>query len=242
MNIKNLIKKWALIFDLDNTLCRCSEYYSNAKNAFAEAAHQRTGIDKKVALEILDGIDHPCTRLYGVNRKRFPTSFAAASVAIDMVMSYPMSFEASERSRATAEAVFSAEYPLYNGVFDALQLLKREDHPMFLCTMGDYEVQLTKIINNNLHLIFPANHIYIGEKKDAESFQNIINDFKLNVEETVIIGDSIGVDICPAVEVGAIPIQVINGDEVTMHDVEECAPHKIIRSVTELPKILEQLS
>ena len=230
------------ILDLDNTLCQCSRYYIDAKAEFSELMSKKTGIDPTTAKRILEGIDSASIRIYGVGRKRFPLSFFAASAAIDIIMGRSIGRKQAEKAAKIAKKVFTAEYPLYKGVWETLVRLKNERYNLFLCTMGDYNVQFRKLKKNNLFEIFPRSHVYIGTEKTAESFQAIIDEHHLNVQRTVVVGDSIGVDICPAKEVGAISVHINNDDQVTVHDEKPCTPDYKIAYFSELPTILEKLN
>jgi len=139
------MKRKAIIFDLDNTIVSCSEYYINAKHRFADLMSLETGISQNSALEILNIIDLQNLKMRGVVRSRYPQSFEAACAAVEILMGKQHSKQRTLKSWRIGNSVFRAPYPLLELAWETLETLKRSGYEMFICTKGDSQVQLRKI-------------------------------------------------------------------------------------------------
>ena len=198
----------SLIWDLDNTIVRCSEYYIGAKNKFALMACENTGISQDIALGILEAIDAQSIKIDGFGRSRFPKSFQAASAAIDVLMGKVPSKTRGKKAWSMGNSVFTAPYKLYDGAYDALKDIKDMGFKMFLCTKGDAQVQARKIRINNLNTIFPEEHIYIDTIKNESHFTKIILGHNIPSCNVIAIGDSLKDDIGSANKAGIRSIHV----------------------------------
>lgn len=231
-----------IIFDLDNTLVRCSEYYLAAYDKFANLVSTRTGIDPKIAMEIVKAVDLSGIKIDGFGRTRFPKSFEATSLVCDVLMDKQLDLNAAEESWNIGNDVFEAPYPLYDGVWDALLHIKREDYGMFICTKGDPHVQRRKLVINNLFDIFDEKHVYIDVFKTPEHFLRIIDEQDLDPDETICVGDSLKDDIGSAHKAGLKAVWVEeHQNKGWAYESEEHTPEWIIPTVRELPRLLSSL-
>ena len=226
-----------VIFDMDDTLLDCSPFYLKCKQDFIADASRRTGIDVDVVGKILDGIDVACTNLpHGFGKERFPRSFAATSAVLDIILGNKVNADAADQSYLLGDSVFHAEYPLYPGVYERLDLLKNVlGFNLFLCTKGDYDVQNRKIIKNGLDKIFETDHIYIVPKKTGAELTRILQDHSLNPETTLMIGDSIRDDVGSALDAGITSVWVQNyGKRSWAYEDKNHEPHHVIPIVTDI--------
>lgn len=240
--IGGIVKETALLFDLDETLIRCNEYYVDTKRKFATMACQRTGISQDIALSILKTIDAESIKIDGFGKSRFPKSFSAASVAIDVLMGRTPSTTHAKKAWSLGNSVFTAKYPLYPGAWDALTKIKELGYNMFLCTKGDPRVQMKKIIKNKLNKIFPDGHIYIDVFKNETHFSKILKEHHLNKSKTIVIGDNLIDDIKSAEKLKLRSILVSN--EQTNNEIGEEEKNKStwqIENIADLPKLLDDL-
>jgi len=228
---------------MDNTLCDCTPYYVEALDQFVEYTHARTKthIPKDVILGIVKNIDAQCTKLdMGFNRTRFPRSFEAASLTVDIIGGNELDLEAAEHSYFIADQVFSKPYPLYDGIWE--MLMNYTSNPninLFLYTLGDFSVQRRKIDINQLDTIFPADHIYIVDKKDSNALGRIVTDHELVPSETFVIGDSLKGEIGPANKLGLTSIWVQHHVNVEWkYEDETHVPTYTIEETTDLPNII----
>jgi putative hydrolase of the HAD superfamily len=225
-----------LIFDLDNTLVDCSVYYKSAQREFAERCANRLDINVEFAERVLASIDLLCTELdHGFSRMRFPRSFAAASVALDIITGNKVDERASEEAYLLGDEVFSAPYPMYEGAKDVLTRLVELDHQLYLLTKGDSAVQMEKVYKNNLLNWFKLERIYVVPKKTEHSIYRILNDHGIEPEDATMIGDSLRDDIGSAVKAGINSIWVRGSANFDWaYENENHPPTYIVDSVMEL--------
>jgi FMN phosphatase YigB (HAD superfamily) len=234
--------KSGLIFDLDNTLIRCSEYYADAKNSFAMMMCEKTGISQDIALGILEALDAQSIKIDGFGRSRFPKSFQAASVAIDVLMGKAPSKTRAKKAWSMGNSVFTAPYKLYNDALPALEEIKSMDFEMFLCTKGDPQVQARKIRVNKLNKIFPESHIYIDTIKNSTHFLRIIKEHNLFSQDTICIGDSLKDDVGSAHKAGLRSIHVAGQQvEKWAYENETHTPTWSIKCMKKLPALLMEI-
>jgi len=146
---------------------------------------------------------------------------------------------AAEQSYLIGEEVFSAEYPLYEGVREMLMQYKDGGHQLILFTKGDSIVQWNKIDKNRLQDIFDRDHIYIVGKKDGFTLERILIDQQLDPTDTAIIGDSIRDDIGAGKEVGIKTIWVNNQQKRPWaYEDKNHIPDYTINKVIDLPTLV----
>jgi len=193
------MKKLNLIFDLDDTLVDCSKFYKQQQEAFAQYQHERTGLSVDLIKKVREDIDvNFMSTPDGFSRARFPRSFAATSMTIDMMLGNSMDEEAARQSFELGDLVFDAEYPLCPGVDVMLSAYKDAGHNLFLVTKGDFAVQTKKIEMNGLSNWFSTDKIYIVAQKSHVEYGRVLHDHHLDKSDTCIIGDSIRDDMISA--------------------------------------------
>lgn len=228
-----------IIFDLDNTLCNCSIFYRQKQMEFAQYQSSRTNHSVEFCLDLLKKIDVTFTSTpEGFSKTRFPRAFAAASITIDIMMGNPIDESAAQHSWFIGDSVFNEPYPLFDGVFDVLTHCKNNGYNMFLLTKGDYEVQMKKVVNNGLDNIFDSDKIYIFPHKTSTEFSILLNDHQLEINETIVVGDSIRDDIGSALELGLTTVLVEDATGTWDYENQKHTPHHRIPKVTELPLLL----
>lgn len=234
-----MLNKWSLIFDLDNTLVECAEYYASAKRDFATLMCQKTGIPQDIAQGILEAIDAQSIKIDGFGRSRFPKSFQAASVAVDVLTGHPINSTRAKKAWSIGDSVFTAPYTLYPGALEALVKAKAMGFDLFLCTKGDSQVQLRKITKNKLNTVFPKGHIYIDVIKNHTHFTKIVQTHALDPLKTIVVGDSIKDDIGSANKAGLMSI-FVSGQAVGgwTYENESYTPTHKINTINELVDLL----
>jgi len=231
-----------LIFDLDDTILICSEYYHKCRDTFAAEATARTGISPEVVDKMLTGIDVACMGLdNGFGKERFPRSFAACSIALDIICDKTPDIEAAQRAFVIGDSVFWEDYPIINGAAEILQTYKDAGYNLFLYTKGDYAVQQRKIDINKLNRFFDADKVYIVGKKGGFQIDRIVADHNLIKDETVMIGDSIRDDIRSANEAGidCVYVWADGRRQWDKESINKFKPNCIITSIKVLPLIFD---
>jgi len=233
LNVENVI------FDMDDTILVCGKYYIKCRKDFAEFNAKRTGLPERFCESILHHIDLECTTLAnGWGKDRFPRSFAAASVTLDILSGKSVDETAAEQSFLLGESVFHAPYELIAGAIETLTWLSDHHIKLFLYTKGDYNVQQEKIIKHNLTRFFPTSHQYIVPHKSGHELNNIIVDHELNIDETILVGDSMRDDVMSAKAVNMRSVLVMSGHPWG-YDQQHVSPTLQINSIADLPDRIE---
>ena len=234
--------KCALLMDLDNSILQCSFYYIEAKSRFAMMACENTGISQDIALGILEALDAQSIKIDGFGRSRFPKSFQAASMAVDVLMGKEPSKSRAKKAWSIGNSVFSAPYPLYDGAWEALEEIKAMGFEMFICTKGDGQVQARKIRINKLNKIFPESHIYIDSTKNETHFLRIIKEHHLFPPDVIVVGDSIKDDIGSAIKASLRSVHISGQFEGSWsYENEQNTPTWSIQRIGELPALLKDV-
>ena len=233
MKIKNLI------FDLDNTLVNCGPYYTNKKKLFSQTQAERTGFTSEFCQTLLEKIDVIFTSTPdGFSRNRFPRSFFAASIVMDVMSGNELDVDSAIDAYAIGESVFSEPYDAYEGVPEMLGRLA-EKYNLFLLTKGDRDIQLKKVLNNQFHLYFPSKNIYVVAHKTSADLLHIMKEHQLNVDECLMIGDSPKDDIGAANGVKMRSVLVCDGSDKWEYENTNHKPTTKIPKVTDLEGLLE---
>lgn len=218
----------------------CGRFYVETLENFSNYQAERLGIDASIARKMVDAIDLVCTNFKdGFNRERFPRSFSAASVALDISLGQQPDAHAANRSFEIGNAVFDAPYDLYPGVREMLEGYRHSGYNLFLYTKGDHSVQQDKIDRNQLLDIFAEEDIFIVGKKSGEILSSYLNRFDLEYSETVVIGDSLRDDVGSAIDLGLASVWVSgNHQSKWAYESVERVPTFSINSILDLPRII----
>jgi putative hydrolase of the HAD superfamily len=230
-----------LVLDLDDTIIHCGIYYDECRKKFVNATKHRTGLPERLINDVLLSIDKSSATLPdGFDKERFPRSFEAASVALDVIAGLAVDTDAGEDAYYIGASVFHSDFELIEGSYKTLQLYKNAGFEMFLLTKGPDDVQQRKIDKHRLTDIFSPDHIYIDIYKTKDHFERILTDHQLNKNETVMIGDSLKDDIKSAYEAGVRGIFIRDPNRVMSWDTDTIVvpSYDVIKSITELPNLI----
>lgn len=231
--------KKAIIFDLDDTLVKCYVYYDQKIEAFCQKMNEVYGVDEDWARGIVKSIDGASFYMPGgFRRERFPNSFAAASVAIDVIHGkYPDNIRKQEMYDL-ANSVFAEPYEMIDGVYKVLKKYKKNGFKLALWTKGDTKIQERKIQMNKLDEIFGSN-IKITANKTQEDLQETAEQFKIKSKHSWLIGDSLRGDIDNGIACGFNTIWVQGATQNwSIVQNNEVKPSHIVKTVTEVPTII----
>lgn len=235
--------KIGLIYDLDNTLVRCNEYYIAAKRRFiSELQTLFPGVQATKISAILTQIESAAIQgELGFARERYPKSMVATYRRLCAEHGVEVDEEVAERIYAIGDSVFSAPYEPFDGVREMLEAYKRAGIPLGLCTKGDEDVQWRKIRRNGLDAYFDS--IVICPRKHAEDILRAAKGLteKHDVVDFYMIGDSLRDDILGGNELGFTTILVQPEESVSWHyemGFEHVQPTYVVRRVTDMVEIV----
>lgn len=202
----------AIVFDLDNTLIECGQYYIDVKRKGAEYLSAITGLSVTVCEKLINDVDLAATSLPGsFSADRLPRAFEAATMAACHIAAH-LRPDVVPYNRHMLEmwtignSVFSAPYEEYPGVKETLQYLKNEGWLLVLYTKGDSTVQKQKIDKHGYASVF--DHCVITLTKTEQVLSDVATKLDINVSDSWSVGDSLKDDIAPAKALGFKTVHV----------------------------------
>lgn len=196
------------VFDGDNTLWPCQEFYTAAKSAFVELMLYTipTCTEEKVRNRFSEIDVRRAGAKNGFGRERFPGSMRLTYEALARENGQKIDTDISQEAWEIGNTVFNPEvYLFYEGVEELLRKYRSEGHRIVLCTKGEPVVQWQKVEANNAGELF--DEVYVVPKKDAVLYTLLNKQFG-EEGEVVSIGDSLRDDIEAAKEAGLVTVWI----------------------------------
>lgn len=198
------------IFDLDDTLILCNEYYREIIDKAAAHITVHTELDNRVAKDLIIAINNVSITLpNGFNRERFPTTLQAAYSAACAMTATRVDANEMQYLHALGDSVFDKPYDILPGAIMALEEASKH-WTLFLWTKGDPSVQSEKIRKHDLFSYFAPTHCHIIPQKTKYELLNLCLEHKMNPTETLMIGDSVPDDIQSAQQLDMPYIHIRN--------------------------------
>jgi putative hydrolase of the HAD superfamily len=216
----------AVFLDMDDTLIFNQALYEAAKKKLC-AYMQDFGVSPEETVKVYDPTDKELFKTFGYSRNRFPTTF-------ETVLKHfvpEADAEMVKTARGFAETVFDTVADIKPGVPEAIELLS-SGRPVYIVTAGDRSVQEDRLS----HLPFKEklSGMFIVEKKDKETYAEIVQKLGFKPEEVVMMGDSLRSDIVPAVAAGLHAVW-IEADNWSLEAVSDLPKERVYKA----PSLLE---
>jgi putative hydrolase of the HAD superfamily len=187
------INRRTIIFDLDDTLIDTSHLFWEVKNEILTKLSSLTNIKYNVLDKLFEDFENENIIKYGhlPERYEYTTCMLCEKLNIkdkDMYISIAKKIYMS----------FPSKLP------NAEELLRwcKKYYNLALLTRGVKNLQLQKIVKNDLDKYFSENSIKVVPSKDKDTFLNFIKELNIEKDNCIIIGDSIKSDIIPGLEAG----------------------------------------
>lgn len=221
------------IFDLDDTLIETNKLFLEAEQSFFYEL-EKLGFDRSAAEKIFVELDTRNIERFGFMPKRFYSTMGETYETMCRLSGKRNSQVIRKRLEDIGRRIFRLKYRVLDGVFPVLEMLTQNGDKLLLWTRGDIKVQKRKLSSTGLDKYF--SNVYILNNKTKSELTEIIMANKLSLSATWVVGDSIKVDINPALEAGAnaiwIPIdsswryeaaQPIRNDFIRLANISELA-------------------
>lgn len=193
--------RW-IIFDGDNTLWDVEHLYDEARKKLCENIASKGFCINQVE-SFQRKRDKYLYESFGYSKHRFAQSFIdTANEYIENACDLTL-----QAYGDLAREVFQAPAPTNPDADLALRSLSEKYH-LAILTAGDEEVQQKRLNDFNLKSLVDV--IRIVKKKDAKVFRNFSEEYKVNVSESWVVGDSLKSDIKPAKNVGFNTVWFVN--------------------------------
>jgi putative hydrolase of the HAD superfamily len=199
------------IFDYDDTLAPNQHYYSYAKLDLIKFILDRLGFKVPDVQNIFNRqveIDKDLVKKIGFRKDRLALSFKQTYLELSRNLKVE-DLDGANVAYEIGMSVFDkrkyAENGLFAGVVETLDFLVAKKDELVLFTLGDYEVQQSKIDATGIRKWF-GDGIQIVERKDSNTLDRVVG--LRNREDVWMVGNSMRSDILPAInnKIGAIYI------------------------------------
>lgn len=203
-----MITPRALIFDLDNTLCQCTEFYNNAKQEMVSLINARIpGLNTEAILTRFHDYDLRAMRLGGFGATHFPSSLRAVFEILAAEHGYRPTDDELTEAYAIGQRVLTRTYPLYEGVYAMLQAYHASGLRLAIYTKGGDTVQRAKIKAQGIEKFFDVIHT-TPDHKTADGWLAVVRALKVTPQDVLVIGDSLKDDIETASAAGLTTVHV----------------------------------
>ena len=184
-----------LIFDADDTLWENNIYFERAFDEFVEFL-DHSALNSAQVRDILDELEGANAKIHGYGSHRFGKN-------LQEVYRHLCEREIREPDLHTvmgfAERILEAPMELLPGVAETVEYLASR-HELTIFTKGNPEEQRMKIGRSGMARFFQ--HASIAREKDPAAYQALVDERKMHLENTWMIGNSPKSDINPSLSIG----------------------------------------
>ena len=231
----------ALVFDLDDTLLRTSEVYSQCLSQFLDAMVSR-GFPRGETADIFEQREDINTRQQGYAAERYAVSMEEAYCELCSRQGRPPTPGDRAMVRRIGATVGKVVPELVDEALAVLDALGR-DYLLLLVTRGSLDWQSVKVERRGLATLF--SQVFVVPEKTADVYRRVLAEADLSADSVCFIGDSIKADINPALQIGSDAILVrrhVPGYE-WKQDADEPARggYAVVHGLAELPAALKRM-
>lgn len=187
-------------FDADDTLWHNESLFRETQAEFRRLLaeyHDEAWIERRLYETEMRNLGH-----FGYGVKSFMLSMVETAVELTEGR-----IEGAEVQRILelGKAMLSAPIALLEGVPETLEAVSSA-HDLMLITKGDLLDQETKLERSGLREFF--SHVEVVSRKDAATYQRVLERHGVAVEQFVMVGDSLRSDVLPVLTVGGSALHV----------------------------------
>lgn len=233
-----------LIFDLDNTLLRCSVYYQQAKDRFKRLMQEQLDVSPENASQAYLTIHQQKVEAAGGEEWRwFPESLPEAYKLLAQQTGQEIKQTLLDQTRQLGMIVPQAPYEPYEGALETVEHYREAGFRLGLYTKGAPPLQSKKIQRYGLDQLFDI--IRIVPRKDPDEIQQLARNLGVNGHPGLMIGDSRRDDVRCGRQAGLQTVLVQEACEVANMDYHqryeaghEVEPDFQIEGVRQLPQVV----
>jgi putative hydrolase of the HAD superfamily len=227
-----------IAFDADDTLWHNERMYAAAEEKLVDLLakyHDRESISERLFETEMRNM-----RSLGYGAKAFTLSMIETAIQLS---SGQISADEIGQVLQSGRDILTAEVDLFPHVRETVPLLAQK-HPLMLITQGDLLDQESKLARSGLADCF--RHVEIISDKNAASYRRIFERYEIDASKFLMVGNSLKSDILPVLDLGAhavhIPFEITWAHEMAEAPATEHPGYYTLRSLGELPALLESLS
>lgn len=187
-------------FDADDTLWVNETYFREAEKKFAsflDGFETKNKIDQELFKMEIENLS-----LYGYGIKGFVLSMVESALEIS---NNTVSQATLTKILNLGKEMLLQPVELLDGVIEVLEKLSA-NYRLIVLTKGDLLDQERKIEKSGLSKYF--HHIEVLSDKKEENYINLLKHLKIDVNEFLMIGNSLKSDVLPLVNIGAQAVHV----------------------------------
>ena len=223
-------------FDADDTLWVNETYFREAEEVVGQLlSHYETPNKIDQELFRMEIVNLPT---YGYGVKGFILSMI--ELAVDLSNGTVSNAIISE-ILALGKDMLNKPIDLLDGVEEVLKVLSK-DYRLIVATKGDLLDQERKLEKSGLLEYF--HHIEVLSDKKEANYSKLLNHLEIKPSEFLMIGNSLKSDILPLINIKAsavhVPFHTTWLHEQVDVNTEESKQYKTIKSLKDLPKILQK--
>ena len=222
-------------FDADDTLWVNETYFREAEHEI-----QRLLSDYETPNKIdqeLFKMEIKNLPLYGYGVKAFILSMVETALELS---NHTVPNKTIEAILNIGKDMLEKQVELLDGVEDVLEALSNK-YRLILATKGDLLDQERKLKKSGLTDYF--HHIEVLSDKQEANYSRLLNHLDINPSEFLMIGNSLKSDVLPLINIKAhaihVPFHTTWAHEEVTEKEKNGKSYKTIRSLRELPKLLE---
>ncbi|THV58695.1 HAD family hydrolase [Flagellimonas alvinocaridis] len=187
-------------FDADDTLWVNETYFRETEERFAELLEEyetKNKVDQELFKMEMDNLD-----LYGYGIKGFMLSMIESALDLS---NGKVSQETISEILNLGKKMIAHPVELLDGVEEVLSKLEGK-YRLIVLTKGDLLDQERKLEKSGLSKYF--HHVEVLSEKKEANYSNLLEHLKINVDEFLMIGNSLKSDVLPILNIGAKAVHV----------------------------------
>jgi len=187
-------------FDADDTLWVNETYFREAEEKFAdllEIYETKNKVDQELFKMEMNNLE-----LYGYGIKGFMLSMIESAMELSNNHIPPQTIT---EILNLGKSMIARPVELLQGVEEVLQKLANK-YRLIVLTKGDLLDQERKLERSGLTKYF--HHVEVLSDKKEENYKNLLDHLEINVNEFLMIGNSLKSDVIPILNIGARAVHV----------------------------------
>ena len=230
-----------LILDLDNTLVECAPYYRQAVEAAADAIHGSTAVHRSYVIESIDLADKALIATRGVKGfklERFGDAILQGAQFAERISGRACVPTPNALRIAALNTIMSAPYTPLPRAIDTLLTYRRAGWRLMIWSKGEDWLQREKIDKNGLGAFFDPLDIVIVPVKTPDRLRAMVDQYRLDPQLTVMVGDSYRDEIQAALAVGMHAVHIAGDYGPPGYEVADAQHARSITGIGELVNVL----
>jgi len=220
-------------FDADDTLWVNETYFREAEERFAnllENYETKNKVDQELFKMEMNNLE-----LYGYGIKGFMLSMIESAMELSNNHIPPQTIT---EILNLGKSMIARPVELLQGVEEVLQKLANK-YRLIVLTKGDLLDQERKLERSGLTKYF--HHVEVLSDKKEENYKNLLDHLEINVNEFLMIGNSLKSDVIPILNIGAravhVPFHTTWAHEQVTHE-EMTNNHLTLNAISDILKYL----